>query len=604
MPRLLTLFAALALPSAALALPSAALAQQSAPVTDLRYDLAFTSATAQARSLTVTTRFQVAGTDPVLLSLPSWTPGAYEVSNFARRVSGFAVTQGGAPLVWDKTDPDTWRIRPTGKGEVVITFDFEADQLDNAMAWSQSDFLLVNGTNVFLYPEGRSLDFSAKVSVTTESAWRVVTGMTPDGAPRHYRAGNYHDLVDMPFFIGTFDLDSNQVQGKWVRVASYPSGTLAGAARAEFWSQLQKYLPVEIAVFGVAPYDTYTNMLIFDKDYGGGSALEHQNSHVGIYTPLLIGNPVLPSITAHEIFHLWNVKRLRPADMVPYTYDHWMPTPWLWVSEGITDYYADLALVRAGVIDSTDFLALTAGKMQEVADVPVVSLEDASISAWISMTDGTGSIYYPKGSLAGMLLDVRIRAATGNRNSLDGVMRSLYQSTYLKGRGFTSKDWWDAVSSAAGGAAFADFNTRYIDGREPFPYAADFAMAGLTASVDSNRIPRLGIQSSNDSANIVQAVTPGSAFATAGGQVGDELLRVGSADASTPNWAQQFRSAYGAGIEGTMIPVVVRRGGQQLTLQMPLRFITIRSYRLTMDPNASPAAVAIRQGIMTGSVAK
>jgi len=597
MPRLLTLLAVLAL-------PSAALAQQSAPVSDLRYDLAFTSATAQAQSLTVTTRFQVAGTDPVLLSLPSWTPGAYEVSNFARRVSSFAVTQGGAPLTWDKTDPDTWRIRPTGKGEVVITFDFEANQLDNAMAWSQPDFLLVNGTNVFLYPEGRSLDFSARVSVTTESSWRVVTGMTPDGAPRHYRAGTYHDLVDMPFFIGKFDLDSNQVQGKWVRVASYPSGTLAGAPRAEFWSQLEKYLPVEIAVFGVAPYETYTNMLIFDKDYGGGSALEHQNSHVGIYTPLLIGNPVLPSITAHEIFHLWNVKRLRPADMVPYTYDHWMPTPWLWVSEGITDYYADLALVRAGVIDSTDFLALTAGKMQEVADVPVVSLEDASISAWINMTDGTASIYYPKGSLAGMLLDVRIRAATGNKNSLDGVMRSLYQSTYEKGRGFTGKDWWDAVSSAAGGAAFTDFNTRYIDGREPFPYAADFAMAGLTASVDSNRIPRIGIQSSNDSANFVQAVTPGSAFATAGGQVGDELLRVGSADASTPNWAQQFRSAYGAGAEGTMIPVVVRRGGQQLTLQMPLRFITIRSYRLTMDPNASPTAVAIRQGIMTGSVAK
>ncbi|TFG45318.1 MAG: M61 family peptidase [Gemmatimonadales bacterium] len=587
----------------ALAVPSAALAQQSAPVTDLRYDLTFTRATAQARSLTVTTRFQVSGTNPVLLSLPSWTPGAYEISNYARRVSSFGVTQGGASLMWDKTDPDTWRIRPSGRGEVTITFDFLADQLDNAMAWSRPDFLMVNGTNVFLYPEGRSLEFEAKVTVTTEPAWLVATGMTPDGAPRAYRAGNYHDLVDMPLFVGRFDFDSTQVEGKWVRLASYPTGVLAGAPRAEFWTQLSQYLPVEIAVFGVAPYDSYTNLLIFDQDFGGGSALEHQNSHVGIYTPLLIGNPVLPSITAHEIFHLWNVKRLRPADMVPYTYDRWMPTPWLWVSEGITDYYADVALVRAGVIDATEFLALTAGKMQEVADVPVVSLEDASMSAWIGMRDGTGSIYYPKGSLAGMLLDIRIRAATGNRKSLDDVMRSVYRSTYEKGRGFTGKEWWGAVSTAAGGISFDEFNARYIDGRDPFPYATDFAMAGLSPVVDSNRVARLGIQSSGDSTTVITTVTPGSAYAEAGGLVGDVLVSVGEIDVSTQGWAVQFRSKYKNEPEGTTIPVVVRRAGERLSLPMSLRFVTIVSYRLLVETNASPSAVQIRQGIMTGAVA-
>ncbi len=353
----------------------------------------------------------------------------------------------------------------------------------------------------------------------------------------------------------------------------------------------------------MAPYDSYTNLLIFDQDFGGGSALEHQNSHVGIYTPLLIGNPVLPSITAHEIFHLWNVKRLRPADMVPYTYDRWMPTPWLWVSEGITDYYADVALVRAGVIDATEFLALTAGKMQEVADVPVVSLEDASMSAWIGMRDGTGSIYYPKGSLAGMLLDIRIRAATGNRKSLDDVMRSVYRSTYEKGRGFTGKEWWGAVSTAAGGISFDEFNARYIDGRDPFPYATDFAMAGLSPVVDSNRVARLGIQSSGDSTTVITTVTPGSAYAEAGGLVGDVLVSVGEIDVSTQGWAVQFRSKYKNEPEGTTIPVVVRRAGERLSLPMSLRFVTIVSYRLLVETNASPSAVRIRQGIMTGAVA-
>lgn len=587
-----------------LALPVSAAAQQSAPVSDLQYQLTFTSATAGARSLTVTTRFQASGTDPVLLSLPSWTPGAYEVSNFAKRVSDFSATQGGAPVFWDKSDPDTWRVRPTGKGQVTITFDFEANQLDNAMAWSAPDFLLVNGTNVFLYPEGRSPDFPATVTVATEPTWLVATGMAPAGARNTYRASNYHDLVDMPFFIGRFDLDSTQVAGKWIRLASYPTGALAGAARAEFWAQLGKYLPVEIAVFQVAPYDTYTNLLIFDQDYGGGSALEHQNSHVGIYTPLLIGNPVLPSITAHEIFHLWNVKRLRPADMVPYRYDEWMPTPWLWVSEGITDYYADLALVRAGVIDSAEFLDFTASKVQEVADVPVVTLEDASLSAWIGPTDGTASIYYPKGSLAGLLLDIRIRAATGNRRSLDDVMRNLYRATYEKGRGFTAKEWWDAVSTAAGGASFADFNTRYIDGREPFPYATDLALAGWRYSVDSLRVARLGVQTNADSgATRVVGVTAGGAFAEAGGQAGDELVRIGEFDAGAANWAEQFRGKYNSAKEGTMVPVTVRRNGQPTTLQMPVRFVTLQTHRIMPDPNASAAALQIRRGILTGTVA-
>ncbi len=596
MPRLLTFLAAAVV-------PMSAAAQQSAPVTDLRYELTFTRATAQTQSLAVTTRFQVAGTTPVLLSLPSWTPGAYEVSNFARRVSNFEVTQAGAPLAWDKTDPDTWRIRPRGRGQVTITFDFQADQLDNAMAWSRPDFLMVNGTNVFLYPQGRSRLFPAKVSVVTETGWRVATGMTPEAGGHTWRAGNYHDLVDMPFFIGQFDLDSTKVAGKWIRLASYPAGVLAGEHRAEFWSQLEKYLPVEIAVFQVAPYDPYTNLLIFEEDFGGGSALEHQNSHVGIYTPLLIGNPVLPSITAHEIFHLWNVKRLRPAALVPYAYDRWMPTPWLWVSEGITDYYADLALMRAGVIDSAEFLALTAGKMQEVADVPVVSLEDASLTAWISPTDGTASIYYPKGSLAGMLLDIEIRAASDNRRSLDNVMRGLYRSTYEKGRGFTATDWWGAVSAAAAGKSFGEFNARYIDGREPFPYATVFPLAGLTPIVDSNRIARVGIQTAPDSApTIVQGVTPGSAFAVAGGMAGDVLVRVGEFDAADGSWAGQFRAKYNSAAEGTLIPVAVRRGEETLTLQMPLRFVTLRSYRLVPDPKASPAAVRIRQGILTGTV--
>jgi predicted metalloprotease with PDZ domain len=160
-----------------------------------------------------------------------------------------------------------------------------------------------------------------------------------------------------------------------------------------------------------------------------------------------------------------------------------------------------------------------------------------------------------------------------------------------------------AVSAAAAGTAFTDFNARYIDGREAFPYAAVFPLAGLTAVVDSNRLARVGIQSTSDSAGaIVQSVTPGGAFASAGGVAGDELIRVGEFDASAGTWAEQFRARYNGAADGTLIPVVVRRGGQSVTLQVPLRFVTLRSYRVILDPKASPSALRIRHGIMTGTV--
>lgn len=451
----------------------------SAPVSDVRYEVTFDSASAAARTLRIAMSFDVAGTDDVLLSLPAWTPGAYELSWFARWVSNFSASMGDSALAWDKLDYDSWRVRPRGRGRVTVRFDYLADSLDNAMAWSRENFALFNGTNVFLWPQGRSLGFASTVTIHTEPGWLVATGMTPGDTAHEYEAANFHDLVDMPFFVGRFDLDSATIEGKTVRLATWPASGFTGAARKRLWDDHRRMLPPMIRVFGSAPYDTYTTMIIFDSTSLGGSALEHQNSHVGIYTPLLAGSVLLPSITAHEIFHLWNVKRLRPDDLVPYQYDRAQPTTWLWVSEGITDYYADLALVRGGIVDSATFLRLTQGKIEEVAETPVVALEDASLSTWVQPVDGTGYVYYSKGSLAGLLLDILIRDASENARSLDNVMRALYESSYGRGRGFTAENWWAAVSKAAGGRSFEDFASRYIDGREPFPYQRVLPLAGF-----------------------------------------------------------------------------------------------------------------------------
>ena len=568
-------------------------------VTGIEYQLTFTKATAATRSLGVSMRFQSSSAGPVELSLPAWTPGAYEISNYARRVSSFTAAQGPAALRWDKTDFDTWRVQVSGAGPVTVAFTFAADTLDNAMAWSRADFAFVNGTNVLLYPEGAGLDFPATLSVATEADWIVTTGL-PSTGPRRYAATNFHDLVDTPFFIGRFDVDSAPIGGVMNRIASYPTGALAGAPRALLWKQLGTMVPTMAKVFGETPWPDYTTLLVFDSAYGGGSALEHQNSHLGIYSPNFVGTPILASITAHEIFHGWNVKRLRPADLVPYRYDRPQPTTLLWVSEGITDYYADLALVRGSVIDSAIFLNVTQGKIEEVAAAPPIALEDASLSTWIQPTDGTATIYYPKGSLAGMLLDIMIRDASDNRASLDDVMRSLYRSAVPAGRGFTVDEWWATVNKLAGRDLATDFAPRFIDGREPFPWSRVAPLAGLRYVVDSVAEPRLGVGTTTiDGHEIVTTVTPGAAAAQSGVLPGDELVTIGDLKID-PSFGPAFRIRYRNRI-GAAVPLTIRRADKDLTLTLTVRAELRVDGRLEFDRRPSLKSARIRHAILSGT---
>jgi predicted metalloprotease with PDZ domain len=572
----------------------------SAVVTNIHYEVTFTRANAEQREVSSAMTFTVGGNAPVILSLPAWTPGAYEIDNFARNVSNFSAEQKGTSLRWDKLDPDTWRILPSGAGEITVRFDYQADSLDNANTWARPDFLLFNGTNLFLYPEGRGFDFPASVSVNTEAGWKIVTGMTQSGA-RTFSASNYHDLVDMPFFVGQFDVDSTQIANHWVRFATYPSGSVTGGPRIAVWETLKRVIPVEGNVFGEIPWTTYSVMQIADPSYGGGSGLEHQNSHVDIYGPGLLGTPVVMSIYAHEIFHSWNVKRLRPADLYPYRYDRPQPTPLLWISEGITDYYADLAEVRGGVINPAGFYSATGEKISEVAALPPTSLEDASLSTWIHPRDGSEYIYYPKGSLAGFLLDIMIRDASDNRHSLDDVMRELYTTDYKADRGFTSDEWWTAVSRASNGKSFADFYARYVDGREPFPYDAVLPLAGLRLVRDTINEPRVGIGTIQDSSgvHVTQVVAESSAEA-AGVKVGDDLLAVGGIRAADPTWAEQFRAKYSRAAQGSPLPILVSRNGSELTLTARLNFVPRIEWHLEEDPRASSRARRIRDGILRG----
>jgi predicted metalloprotease with PDZ domain len=271
------------------------------------------------------------------------------------------------------------------------------------------------------------------------------------------------------------------------------------------------------------------------------------------------------------------------------------------VSEGITDYYADLALVRGGVVDSTVFLNLTQGKMTEVAEAPPTALEDASLSTWIGPTDGSRYLYYPKGSLAGLMLDILIRDGSDNRYSLDDVMQELYRADYKKGRGFTPTDWWRTVSRLAGGRSFTDFETKYVNGREPFPWSDILPLAGLRLVTDTVRAPQVGIGMTQDTAGsvVITQVMPGGVADQAGVKQGDRLIALGDVAINDSTFDAAFRRSFGRS-EGDTLKIKVLRGRDTLNLNGKIRLVDHTEEHLEADANASPKAARVRAGLFRG----
>lgn len=580
--------------------PAPVAAPVSAPVSGLRFEVRLGRSQALTRTIAVTARMEVTGDRPVLLSVPAWTPGAYEISNFARHVMGFSATQQGRELDWDKLDPDTWRVRPARRGTIEITYTVRADSLDSSASWTGTDFGYFNGTTVFPYVEGQ-LGLGARVTVRTEPGWLVATGMTPGDTALSYVATDFHDLVDHPFFVGRFDLDSAMMEGKWMRLATYPEGALSRQQRAAHWDALKRSVPPLVAVFGEVPWTTYTVLQVVDSAFGGMSALEHTESELAIVGAPYLDEPFVPLIHAHELAHAWNVKRLRPADLVPYVYDRPQPTTWLWMSEGITDYYADLALVRSGVSDEAMFLGTTLQKIDGVDGRPATALEDASLQAWLGMSDGTGDIYYDKGSLIGLALDIAIRDESDNRRSLDDVMRELWVNTWKKGRGFTADNFWNAVSRATGGRSLADLNRRYIDGREPLPWDEWLPKAGWQVVTDSVSEPRLGALLRADEKGVrVTAIDPSGAGARAGLVLDDVITHIGGRPTLDPDFGERWRDFWGRR-PGAPMGLTVLRGAETLTLTATVEVSTLIDRHIAPHPRASNRAQRIRAGILRGT---
>ena len=420
------------------------------------------------------------------LVMPVWTPGSYLIREFERHVQDFAAEANGRALEWTKTNKNTWRITTNGAHEWRVTYRVYANELTVRTNELNSDHAFWNNAALLMYPDG-FIKSPSTLRIVPRAGWKIATGLPPIADRANtFRAENFDILYDSPVEVSDFKEIDFTVRGVAHRIVIDGDGNYDSMRLRE---GVRRIVEAEVSLFGEIPYHDYTFILHLRSAGGGG--LEHLNSTaLGFRRSNFAtenGYQDFWSLVAHEFFHLWNVKRIRPDALGPFDYTKENYTRLLWVAEGITEYYGNLMVRRAGLMTDTAYLAHLAKQIQDFQNTPgrmEMSAEEASFDAWIKFyrpdenSVNSSISYYDKGELLGMLLDLEIRKRTRGSKSLDDVMRHLYTEYYQKGRNYAPADFQKTCELMAGGN-MDQFFSRYVRGREELDYNAALNSAGL-----------------------------------------------------------------------------------------------------------------------------
>ena len=407
------------------------------------------------------------------LVMPVWTPGSYLIREFERHVQDFAADANGRALDWTKVNKNTWRVKTNGVRQWRATYRVYANELSVRTSELNSDHAFWNNAALLMYLD-KQIEHSSTLHINPAPGWKIATGLPAvDGQPNTFRAENFDVLYDSPVECSNFKQIDFQVRGVPHRIVIDGDGNYD---QNRMLAGVQKIVETEVSLFGDIPYHDYTFILHLRANTGGG--LEHLNSTALGFRRNGFekeeGYRRFWSLVAHEFFHLWNVKRIRPDALGPFDYTKENYTRSLWVAEGITSYYGDLMPRRAGLISDQTYLDELAKRIQDFQNTPgreKMSAEEASFDAWVKLyypdenSINSQISYYDKGELLGLLLDLDIRRRTHGAKSLDDVMRYLYDEFYKKGRNYTPADMQKACELMAG-ASLDEFFSRYVRGRD------------------------------------------------------------------------------------------------------------------------------------------
>lgn len=501
-------------------------------------------------------------TDGQCFNLPTWIPGSYMIREFSRNIIQMEAICNDVPVPLTKLDKNHWQAAPCN-GPLTVSYDVYAWDLSVRTAHLDQTHGFFNGSSVFLEVQGNEaeplvIDIKRPFGEQYDN-WQVITALPELDAARYgfgtYHAANYDELIDSPVELGTFILGQFDAHGTLHEIAV--TGHIPNLDMIRLEKDLKTICETEIAFFEPdskrSPVERYVFLIMaVGNGYGG---LEHRAS-----TALLCSRKSLPStatpeqdgklsddyvqflgLCSHEYFHTWHVKRIKPAAFIPYQLDAETDTRMLWLFEGFTSYFDDLILFRSGVIDASTYLRLVAKTINGVMRGKGYlrqSISDAGFDAWTKYYQQDENSpnalvsYYTKGSLVALLLDLTIREATGNRHSLDDVMRLLWQrfgKPFDNGQpvGMTDDEAKHALETTCG-KDLSDFFNRYIYGTTVLPLAEAFARFGVTMknNADASK-PSLNIrvrQHGNDC--VVSHVYENGTAHYAGVATGDVLLAI------------------------------------------------------------------------------
>jgi predicted metalloprotease with PDZ domain len=541
----------------------------------------------------------VRSTEPIealTLFMPVWTPGSYLVREYARHVEGLVAD---LPARGKKLRKNAWRIDTAGERAFVVRYRVYANDLTVRTNHVDETHAYLNGAAVFLAVEGAEAS-PARVEVIAPEGWRVATALPVDGAG--FTAPDLDTLVDSPIEVGTHREERFEVLGVPHRYAIWPAESLSAPDVQRVVADTRTILETEAKLFGgKLPYDQYLFLLHVSPRGRGG--LEHKNS-----STLLIGASAFGSrdgyldylsLVAHEAFHAWNVKRIRPEGLFPYRYQEENYTRLLWWFEGATSYY-DWRVLRLARLCTVQeyldhlgseilYLDVTYGRL-------VHALEEASFDAWIKLyrpdenSSNSSVSYYRKGELVCALLDIEIRHRSQGRSSLDHVLAHLwevYGSTETPVPEAGMQEIFERVTEVSLGDLFDAF----VRSASEIDYASTLAKVGLgferIAKPESSASLGLRLRQEGGRA-IVSSVLRGGAGHKAGIDPGDEIVAVGGKRLE----GVQVETALAGRKEGEKVEVTIARDGKMATRAVTLDAARAERVRLVPKPDASPQARA------------
>jgi predicted metalloprotease with PDZ domain len=535
---------------------------------------------------------------------PTWN-NLYQIRDFVRDVQGVQAECHNQSAPLHRVDINTWASADPCSN-LKIHYEVLADQDDVFSAVLDSRYAFLNFAQLLFYlPNERQ--HPVRVRFLLPKGWKLATMLDDGPGPGEYQASDYDRLVDSPAEAGTFQQYEYVQKGATYRIVvdvdedQYSPARLIGA--------LKKITATETDLMQDVPFKRYTFMFFFPPNGSGG--MEHWNG-TAISIPaseVRTGLENLEGISAHEFFHLWNVKRIRPQGLEPIDYIHGNDTSDLWFSEGITSMYAEVVLLRSGLIHRKQFYAHMAQEINELRSRTARQFESAAESgreAWLekypdySRPERSIS-YYNKGELLGYLLDLGIRHASENRYGLDDLMRALNTDFAKRGRFFTDTDLESIIAGLAPQFAVKEYFRKCVYGTGDLDYSKYLAYAGLRLKTETKVVADLGFHSLQAFMGPIQveSVDSGSPAEKAGIRSGDVLLKInGVVLPVIPERELIYLKP------GQKVTFTVQRGGKILEIGFPLGSGYATTYQVEEIPDATRAQIAVRNGWLKGKTRK